>query len=102
MQLNHVETGDSTDFKQSPNTVNETVQEENGSSSDTALNNTVQNHYIHPKAFEKYDVLVFLANIKNQLRKYLLSRSKHTGGIKWNLCIQMLMQRDVYFSICVG
>ena len=69
-------------------------QQENESSNDSALNKAVENHYIYPKVGEKYDLLVFLANVKDQVKKYLLSRSRASRGIKWNICVQVLMQRD--------
>ena len=69
------------------------IRDENETSNDSAIDRAIENHYIYPKASEKYDVFVFLANVKDQLR-HLLSRSTASSGIKWNLCIQVLMQRD--------
>ena len=68
--------------------------ESNDSNEESALKNSAQKKTVHPTGTEKYDMLVFLANRKSEIRNYLLSKLQRTRGIKWNLCIHVEMERD--------
>ena len=61
---------------------------------ESALRNTVENRYIYPRRNERYDMLTFFSNTRAEIMNYLRSRVNELGGIKWNLCIQVEMQRD--------
>lgn len=58
------------------------------STDETALNNSVRNKNIYPTAEERYDVLTFFANSRVRVL------ARRLAGIKWNLCLQVEMQRD--------
>ncbi|KAL4222317.1 hypothetical protein ACF0H5_018355 [Mactra antiquata] len=67
-----------------------------------ALRNNVQNISIYPIHDERYDVLTFFGSIRDEVRHFLNSRINTLRGIKWNLCIQVEMQRDgVGFEVAV-
>jgi hypothetical protein len=61
---------------------------------ESALRNGVQNRYISPRQNERYDVLVFFGNIRDDIMTFLRSRVRQMGGIKWNLCLHVQMERD--------
>jgi hypothetical protein len=61
---------------------------------ETALNNAVFNRNIFPRGSERYDTLTFFGNIRDQVRSFLQFRTRSLRGIKWNLCVQVEMQRD--------
>ena len=50
--------------------------------------------YIYPSNNDKYDLSVFLAVVKDDIKQYLLSRTTNTSGIKWSLCVNVEMNRD--------
>lgn len=58
-----------------------------------ALNNGVENRYVEPNGAEKY-VLTFFGNVREQVRSFLQNRTRDLGGIKWNLCLHVELQRD--------
>jgi len=60
----------------------------------SALGTSVKNRYIRPTGHERYDLLTFFGNIKDEIIKFLLERVQQLKGIKWNLCVQVEMQRD--------
>ena len=62
--------------------------------SESALRSAVENRHIYPRQNERYDMLTFLANIREEIVNYIRSRVSQLGGIKWNLCVQVEMQRD--------
>ncbi|MES9881403.1 MAG: C2H2-type zinc finger protein [Sedimenticola sp.] len=62
---------------------------------ESALTNGVQNRIIYPENEGKYDLLAFFANVRSQIRDILQSRVRDTGGIKWNLCTHVEMERQV-------
>ena len=70
------------------------VQASHETADESALNNAVLNRSIHPRGSERYDVLTFFGNIREQVRSFLQSRANSVGGIKYNLCVQVEMQRD--------
>ena len=61
---------------------------------DTALANGVVNRYIHPRRSERYDMMTFFSNIRDRVFNFIQSRARKLGGVKWNLCVQVEMQRD--------
>lgn len=61
---------------------------------ESALRNGVVNRYLTPSGSERYDALAFFANIRDRLRDFLHSRLHVLGGIKWNVCLHVEMQRD--------
>lgn len=61
---------------------------------ESALANGVHTRYVQPRQSERYDVLTFFGNVRDQVRTFLQSRVNALGGIKWNLCVQVEMQRD--------
>lgn len=89
---------ESSDASESPNFDNdgesEQVGEQNEVRDESALNNVVQTKYIYPKQSERYDMLVFLANVKEKIGNYLQLSVRRMGGIKWNLCTQIEMQKS--------
>ena len=60
---------------------------------ESAFQNNVQNRTIYPRQNERYDVLTFFANIRDDILTFLRSRTREMGGIKWNLCVKVEMQR---------
>ncbi|XP_052779407.1 uncharacterized protein LOC128216784 [Mya arenaria] len=66
----------------------------NQQNEESALRNGVINRYLQPRGNERYDVLTFFANNRDRVMAYLQSRARALGGIKWNLCVQVEMQRD--------
>ncbi|XP_053380071.1 uncharacterized protein LOC128548718, partial [Mercenaria mercenaria] len=62
---------------------------------ESALQNSVQNRIILPRSGggERYDLLTFFANVRSRILTYLQSRIRSMGGIKWNLCVQVEMER---------
>ena len=75
-----------------PPTSNHNVPDEENE--ENALNNIVQRKIVYPKGEEKLDMLIFLANCKSEIRNYLIAKLKRSRSIKWNLCIQIEMERD--------
>ena len=73
--------------KQQQDDLHETADE-------SALNNAVLNRNIHPRGSERYDLLTFFGNIREQVRSFLQSRVNSVRGIKYNLCVKVEMQRD--------
>ena len=65
-----------------------------GVQEDEAIDRGVVNGTIYPKENERYDLLVFFANVRSQIRRNIERRAREMGGIKWNLCVQVEMQRD--------
>lgn len=61
---------------------------------ESALRDGVQKRTVYPKGNEKFDMLVFLAKWKSEIRNYLVSKLKRSRSIKWNMCIQVEMERD--------
>ena len=61
---------------------------------ESALRDGVQKRTVYPKGNEKFDMLVFLAKWKSEIRNYLVSKLKRSRSIKWNMCIQVKMERD--------
>lgn len=61
---------------------------------ESALNDALLNRNIQPRESERYNVLTFLGNVRDQVKTFLESRTRQLKGIKWNLCVQMEMQRD--------
>ena len=61
---------------------------------ESAIGNRVVNRYIFPTGSERYDMLIFLSNVRDRIRNYLQTRASELGGIKWNLCVQVEMGRD--------
>jgi len=72
----------------------ESRQDEHVHNDDSALRRNVQNRYIFPKQNERYDVLTFFANIRQEVMSFLRSQLHHLSGIKWLLCVQVELQRD--------
>ena len=68
---------------------------------DSALRNGVLNRYIHPTGTERYDMMAFFANIRDRVFDFLQSRARRLGGVKWNLCVQVEMQRDDVNEVAV-
>ena len=81
----------STEHNEPPTSNHNVPNEENGES---ALNNMVQRKIFYPKGEEKLDMLIFLANRRSEIRNYLIANLKRSRSIKWNLCIQIGMERD--------
>ncbi|KAL4231499.1 hypothetical protein ACF0H5_009077 [Mactra antiquata] len=52
---------------------------------ESALNNGVLNRSVLPNSSERYDVLTFFGNIREQVRSFLEARVSSMGGIKFNL-----------------
>ncbi|XP_053380054.1 uncharacterized protein LOC123531918 [Mercenaria mercenaria] len=72
----------------------ETSENMHPSADESAIENAVVNRNIYPRSGEQYDALTFFGNIRNQVRTFLQSRVQALRGIKWNLCVQVEMQRD--------
>ncbi|MCG7869684.1 MAG: DNA polymerase, partial [Candidatus Thiodiazotropha taylori] len=68
---------------------------------ESALGNGVVNRYIHPRENERYDMLIFFSNTRHRVLDYLQSRARRLGGVKWNLCVQVEMQRDDVNEVAV-
>lgn len=68
---------------------------------ESALGNGVVNRYIHPRGGERYDMMTFFGNIRERVLTYLQSRVRKLGGVKWNLCVQVEMQRDDVNEVAV-
>jgi hypothetical protein len=50
---------------------------------------------MYPTGSERYDLIFFFGNILDEITTFLQNRGVHAlGGIKWNLCVQIEMQRD--------
>ncbi|WAR17254.1 BLMP1-like protein [Mya arenaria] len=60
---------------------------------ESALGNRVINRLIHPIGNERYDLLTFFGNRRDQVRSFLHSRARQLRGIKWSLCVQVEMER---------
>lgn len=69
---------------------------------ESALRNGVVNRYMHPRGSERYDMLTFFSNIRDRVLVYLQSRAHKLGGVKWNLCVQVEMQRDDVNEVAVS
>ena len=50
-----------------------------------ALNNKVLNRMLTPVHDERYDLLLFFANVKHTVIQFLRTRIEHQQGIKWYL-----------------
>lgn len=61
---------------------------------ESALNNAVLNRNIYPRGSERYDVITFFVNIREEVRSFLQSRVRSLGGIKFNICVHVELQRD--------
>ena len=68
---------------------------------ESALRNGVVNRYIHPRGSERYDMMTFFSNIRDHVFDFLQSRARRLGGVKWNLCVQVEMQRDDVNDVAV-
>ncbi|MCG7879165.1 MAG: C2H2-type zinc finger protein [Candidatus Thiodiazotropha endolucinida] len=69
---------------------------------ESALGNGVVNRYIRPRGSERYDMMAFFGNIRARVLAYLKSRARQLGGVKWNLCAQVEMQRDDVNEVAVA
>ena len=70
-----------------------TVQPENRESSvSNALNRAVEVIRLEPRGSEQFDLLAFLANMRSQIRDYLLSRVS-SQSVKWYLYLQIELER---------
>ena len=49
---------------------------------ESALRNSVQNRLIYPTRNERYDILTFFANTRDEIANYLRSHACQLGGIK--------------------
>lgn len=73
---------------------NKTHDNSHPPSNESAIENGVVNRNIYPRSGEQYDVLTLFGNIRDQIRTFLRSRVQALRGIKWNVCVQVEMQRD--------
>lgn len=62
---------------------------------ESIFNGAMLNRYLQPRGSERYDMLTFLGNVRDQVRLFLEDRTRQLKGIKWNLCIQVEMERSV-------
>lgn len=73
--------------------VNEDREKQDSIAEESALQNGLKNRYIYPRHDEKFDLLIFFANIRSKIRDYLHSQLRRLG-IKWNVCVQMELERS--------
>lgn len=58
-----------------------------------ALQNAVQNRIFFPRNEEKYDLLTFIANMRDEITDFLLFKLKQ-HGIKWHLSAQVELVKE--------
>ena len=75
-------------------TENQQARTQHETENQSALDNTVQNRLIFPSNNEQYDLLVFLANTREEIKDYILSRLTSDSGIRWNIAVNIQMERD--------
>ncbi|KAL4225307.1 hypothetical protein ACF0H5_015996 [Mactra antiquata] len=59
----------------------------------TALQNNVQDRTIFPRNNEKYDMLTFFANTRDEITNFLMSRVRQ-HGLKWYLSVQVELIKE--------
>ncbi|KAK3107269.1 hypothetical protein FSP39_010803 [Pinctada imbricata] len=58
-----------------------------------ALGGLVNQHYIFPSEIDKYDILTFMSNVRQQAMEHIKERCQQLKHLKWYLNIQVVMQR---------
>lgn len=71
------------------------MNEENDKQRKSGLNNVVTQLNIIPRGNEKYDLLQFLANVKDDVKKELILRRNSYRNIKWYVNARVEMVRDI-------
>ena len=69
---------------------------------ESALGNGVVNRYMYPRRNERYDMMIFFSNTRHRVLDYLQARARRLGGVKWNMCVQVEMQRDDVNEVAVS
>ncbi|KAK3085511.1 hypothetical protein FSP39_004421 [Pinctada imbricata] len=64
------------------------------SSDEIALDGLANKHYIFPVVDDKYDIFVFLANIKDEIKEHLKQRCSEMKQIKYYMNLQTEMRRQ--------
>ena len=87
------ESNSSKPVTQSATKTNDTTSQRHITSRQSALKGSAQNEVIYPRNEEVYDLLLFFANTRSQIKDYLKSRLQQ-HGIKWYLSAQVEMYME--------
>ena len=60
----------------------------------SAIDKSVNQHFIFPNVEDKYDILTFFVNVKDEIKLHLEERQDELGQIRWYLDIQVELLRE--------
>ena len=62
--------------------------------SESALKGKARKYYVFPKKEEKYDIITFFANVKDEASNFIIKKCEKSGQLKWYIIIHVTMIRQ--------